>query len=226
MFIGAHRKFVENETAGVTVEFVALMPTFLLFTFFVIEILIAQFWVGTVEKAAQLGARLAVVSDNVITTTSACPPAAGIPLTNCLATGFIYGDGCGGSPDHCNSFTDRVCTANGTTCSCTGGGTCNTTAFNYIVGRMHGISGLIQTQYDPHTTITYKYIGLGYAGGPIVPSVTVTLSGIPYGTLLTDILGNFFKKASGNNTATSPLTNLPPISVTITGEDLSTSGAP
>jgi hypothetical protein len=80
---------------------------------------------------------------------------------------------------------------------------------------MRAISSLIQSQY---VTITYSDVGLGFAGGPIVPSVTVTLTGVPYGAVVTTILGNFFSGAS-------PLVTLQTISVTLTGEDLSTAGA-
>ncbi len=80
---------------------------------------------------------------------------------------------------------------------------------------MRSISSLIDNQY---VTITYSYVGLGFAGGPIVPGVTVTLSGVPYGGVGTTILGKFFD-------STSPLVTLPTISVTLTGEDLSTAGA-
>jgi hypothetical protein len=85
---------------------------------------------------------------------------------------------------------------------------------------MSGISTLIQAKY---VTITYSYAQLGFVNGRIVPRVTVTLSGVPYDILVTTIVGGFFKLT--NPSATSPLTTLPPISVTLTGEDLSRAGA-
>ncbi len=60
-------RFIRDQRGGVAVEFVALLPAFLFLTFFVFDIAIAVLWVGTVEKAAQLGARLAIVSDYAVT---------------------------------------------------------------------------------------------------------------------------------------------------------------
>ncbi len=204
--------FIREEKAGATVEFVALMPAFFLLTFFIFEIIIAVLWVGTAEKAVQLGARLAVVSDyavNGLTATS----------TNALAAGF-FGQPC--SAGACVAFTTQTCTG-GT------GAQCNATKFNAIVNRMSRISNLIQSQY---VTISYTYVGLGYAGGQVVPRVTVTLGQtnpvgssvpVPYGAVVTTVLGNFIKL--GDKTASSPLVNLPTISVTLTGEDQSSAGA-
>jgi hypothetical protein len=87
---------------------------------------------------------------------------------------------------------------------------------------MRGIAGIIQTT---HVTIRYDYTGLGFAGGPIVPSVTVTVQGVPYGTIMTTILSGFMRLATGNPSAPSLLTNLPPVTATFTGEDLSSLGA-
>jgi Flp pilus assembly protein TadG len=209
------RSFIASEDAGATVEFVALMPAFLLLTFFIAEVLIAVLWIGTAEKAAQLGARLAVVSNYAVTTLSATTvnaaknPSTDPPGKNC-DTG-------------CSAFASQTCDGSSMAAPC------DTTNFTAIVSRMQNIATLIEAQY---VTITYAYTGnadgtdgLGFAGGPIVPSVTVKLHGIPYNTVATAILANFFKKATGNNSATSPLTTLPDISVTLTGEDLSSAGA-
>jgi hypothetical protein len=215
MTAGRYRSFIASEAAGATVEFVALMPAFLLLTFFIAEVLIAVLWIGTAEKAAQLGARLAVVSNYAVTSLS--PTTVNLPKSAAIAPGTNCDTGCA-------AFNPQAC--NGSSLAAP----CDTTNFTAIVSRMQNIATLIQAQY---VTITYAYTGdattgaggLGFAGGPIVPSVTVKLSGIPYDTLVTTILANFFKKATGDNTATSPLTTLPDISVTLTGEDLSSAGA-
>ena len=87
---------------------------------------------------------------------------------------------------------------------------------------MRGLASLIQAQ---HVTIRYDYVGLGFAGGPIIPAVTVTVQGVPYGAIMTTILAGFMRIATGNPSAGSPLTNLPTITATFTGEDLSSLGA-
>ena len=81
--------------------------------------------------------------------------------------------------------------------------------------RMSGVVGLVTSQ---DVTISYTDIGLDFAGGSPVPSVSATVAGHPYGTLVATILAKFFDG--------SPiLTTLPDISVTFTGEDLSSAGA-
>jgi len=204
MRAGRFSSFIKSERAGVTVEFVAIMPAFMLLTFFIMEITIAVLWIGTAEKAAQLGARLAVVSNTAV---------AGLPPNNALFdVNFAFGQSC--SIGACQSFATLTCTG-GT------GGDCDSTNFDTIVSRMSDVFGLLRNLPQPagdYVTIEYTYVGLGFAGGPVVPSVTVTLSGVPYGTVMTTILGSFFGGGS-------ILEMLPVISVTLTGEDLSTAGA-
>ena len=64
--------------------------------------------------------------------------------------------------------------------------------------------------------ITYSYVGLGYAGGTFIPSVTVTLTGVPFGMFM-----GFLSGLAGDVDA---LQFLPDISATLTGEDLSAAG--
>jgi len=190
----------------VTVEFVALMPAFLFLTFFVFEIMVAVLWVGTVEKAVQLGARLAIVSNYAVT--GLAPN-----QKNAVAAGYVPGAHC--SQGGCVGFTVRTCSGGSI-------GDCNAANFNVLVNRMRSIAGLIQPQ---NVTITYDYIGLGFAGGPIIPRVTLTVQNVPYGAVVTTIMATFFRAATGNPSAISPLTNLPTVTATFTGEDLNTAGA-
>jgi hypothetical protein len=198
-------EFIRDDRGGVAVEFVALMPAFVFLTFFIFEIFIAVLWVGTVEKTAQLGARLAVVSHTAVT---------GLPTEYALrSAAYAYGQPC--SAGACGStgqgFTTRTC-AGGI------GGDCNpavclgaaVSCFQVIVNRMRGIASFIQ---------------VGFAGGPIVPRVTVTVQNVPYGLFMTTILNGFIRLATGNPTATLGMTNIPTVSATYTGEDLSTAGA-
>jgi hypothetical protein len=203
------RKFMTDHSGGVAVEFVALLPAFVFLTFFIFEIFVAVFLVGTVEKAAQLGARLAIVSNTAVT---------GLPTDYALrSTAYAYGQPC--SAGACGTggtgFTTRTC-AGGS------GGACDGPNFTVIVNRMRGIASIIQPQ---NVTIEYAYVGLGFAGGPIVPRVTVTVQNVPYGLFVTTILDGFIRLATDNQTTTLGLTNLPMITATYTGEDLSSLGA-
>jgi hypothetical protein len=207
------RTFLLDQSASVTVEFVVVMWFFVLITFFVIEIALVQFWWQTAEKAAQIGARLAVVADPAVASTSStCPAAANsLPLINCINTGnssAAAGFQCTGS----GSSTDQ-CVDYGTI-TCTGGdSSCNATAFNYIVNRMRQTYLPIQ---NGNVVISYSYKpALGYAGGPSEPAVTVTITGLRFGII--SILGNLI------GTGGDPFTTVPDMSVTITGEDLNSS---
>lgn len=189
-------RFVRDDAASMTVEFVAVMPGFLLIVFLIMEVALAFFWWKTAEKATQLGARVAIVSD---------PVTSAVPLTNALANGnVLYGTRC--SAGGCVDFG---------TVSCTGTGCSNAAAFNRVIGRMKNILSIIKPE---NVTISYKYISTGYAGGPTVPLVTVTLSNVPFNTGFISILGRLLGSGSA-------LTKLPTISARITGEDLATSGA-
>jgi Flp pilus assembly protein TadG len=179
-----------------TVEFVTIMPFFIMIVFLVIEVSLAFFWWKSAEKATQLGARVAVVSTPVSTA---------VPTLNALVNAnVINGTRC---------ITANSCVDFGTI-SCTGTGCTNATAFNRVLGRMQNILGGITAA---NVTISYKYVSMGFAGGPAVPLVTVTLSGVQFQTGFISILGALL--GPGN-----ALTTIPPISARITGEDLTTNG--
>jgi hypothetical protein len=225
------REFLRDKGAGVTVEFVVLMPSFLLLTLFILEIAIAIFWVGTAEKAAQLGARLALVSDYAASRTYA-----GAPVDETtryvLATGpYVYGQNC--NVGACVPFETMTCTGgSGGDCragSCFGDPDMRT-CFQVIADRIRSPNypnaayrGLMSSIQNNNITVSYSYVGLGYAGGPLVPRVTVTVTGVPYPTVITSIVSRLFAFILG---AAAPpgLTTLPPITVTYTGEDQSTAG--
>jgi len=186
------------ERGAATVEFVVVAPVFLLLFFGAIETASAFFWWKTAEKAAQLGARIAVVRD---------PAALGVPLRNPRRSGTLFGLACGHASDPCN-FDGQ------STWICSGGVDCNQEAFDNIIIEMRRVFG--QAISDENLTITYSYAGLGYAGGPFIPSVTVTLTGVPFGMFM-----GFLSGMAGKDGA---LQSLPDISATLTGEDLSGAG--
>lgn len=192
-------RLIHDDFGGMTVEFVAIMPFFLLIVFFVIEVTLAMFWWSTAEKAVQLGVRVAVVSD---------PVTSGLPSVNAKAGSAVYGQQCGGSSDACTGFSTVTCGAGGAACA-------NTAAFNRIVTRMQDIFGVIDAS---NVSVSYTYAGMGYAGGRPVPLVTVTLSGVQFRTGFISILGSLIGSGGA-------LTTMPPISARLTGEDLSSSGS-
>jgi len=169
-----HCRLFDDEGAGVTVEFVAIFPAFLLVTFFAFEMIVAMISVGTAEKAAQLGARQAMVSNYVVTTltsgqTNAAANATTPPGTPCASSG-------------CLAFDSGVVTTCDGSLATSSSNPCSAADFTAVVNRIKscstctGISSLIQ---GSNIKIQYSYVGLGYAGGPIVPSVTVTIQNVP-----------------------------------------------
>ena len=82
-----------------------------------------------------------------------------------------------------------------------------------MLGRMQNFISGLQAE---HVTVTYTYEGLGYAGGPIIPTITVTIADVPHQT-------GVFGRLLGATTV--DMSRLPTVSATITGEDLSESGA-
>lgn len=196
--IMAIRKFLKCRDGGMTVEFIAVMPVLVLINFFVIEIGLSYFWWQSVKKAAYVGARVAVVSN---------PAATGLPTINQVVAGGVTGLSCNDASAPCQGFAPF---------SCVGGTTgCDAVAFARISTAMQNIFPGIN---DENISITYTDIGLGFAGGPIAPAVTVTVFGVPFQTGFVSILNNIV----GSGTA---ITTVPTMSSTLIGEDLNRSGA-
>lgn len=194
------RGLIGSDGGNATVGFVVIAPAFLLLFFLVIEVAGAFFWWKTAEKATQLGARVAIVRD---------PVAAGVPTVNPRRAGGVFGLACGHPSNPCNFDGQDIWVCEG------GGGGCNGAPFQLVVAEMRRVFG--GGFRDENVRVTYRYVQLGFAGGPFVPSVTVTLSGVPFGLFLGILSG-----LGGNRGA---LLTLPDISTTLTGEDLATAGA-
>ena len=153
-----------------------MLPLLLLLLLGTIDVGRYMWNVGQLEKATQMGTRLAVVTDMVPSDlySYSFATAGGIPQGNVVPR---------------TSFPGVTCTSNGTaaTCACASGGTCNfgmtanSAAFNNIVNRM----GVLYAGISPgDVTITYAWSGLGYAGDPagsdVNPIVTVSVSNQPF----------------------------------------------
>lgn len=191
------RHLISEDGALVTVEFVAIFPFFMIIVFYALQVALALFWWQSVQEAAQIGVRMAVVSDPAVNF-EACPGGAGfLPSGNCKSSGGKYGGSCNGG--NCLGF-DPI--------SCTGGtsGNCNQTAFNAICSRMQAIFFKIECS---EITISYSDSGLGYAGGPVIPAVTVSVSGVPFNVIDVPILPDI-------------VSTIPTMTATLTGEDLCT----
>lgn len=217
------RKFGAREDGLAAVEFVAAMIFFVVIVFFSFEVAVAVFWNATAEKAAQIGARLAIVSDPAVAS-QGCPgtpnpdtngdwagndgdpvPAGVLPLRNCRngAAGAIYGTSCT-IANTCHTWAPVECVGGM-------GGSCDEMGFTAVAERMRSIFNLAT---NDRITIRYEDTGLGFAGGPVIPLVTVEIANVPYDLLFASLLG----RMSGTGTAAI---NMPTVSATLTGEDLS-----
>lgn len=186
-------RYLKRDDGSSTVEFVVIIVAVLFTVFFVLEVTLYLFFSASLNKAAQAGLRAAVVSN---------PVAAGLPAINARHENGIFGQSCSNA-NTCVPLPTVTCT----------GGACTAVEFDRIYAHMQGFSGQIQPE---HVTITYEDTGLGFAGGPSIPLVTVTVSGVPFRTGIVGLL----------LTNAGVLSALPTHSVSMTGEDMNRGGAP
>ena len=202
-----------DERGGALLETTIMLTILLIFILGSVDFLMAIYQWNAAGKAVQVGARIAAVST---------PVANAIPAITGLEGGASPGD----YPPP--AFTTRTCTGAGGG-SCTGGGTYNAAAMNRIVfGRTGGTSCTDATSpYEigmcdvfsrvtaANVSVSYIYSGLGFAGRPggPVPTVTVSLQGLTFQFIFLGSLMGFTN------------VSIPPLTTTITGEDLS-SAAP
>ncbi len=206
------RHLGRDQSGSTMIEFTIVMLLFLLVTFGLVEFG-HMFWqYNSATKAAQLGARLAAVSNPVWS-----------ELVNLEDTGTP-----GAAWETAYTVT---CDGAGEDCTSLGAGEYDAEAMDCLVfGRSAG-SPPCDTECDPagvdayeagmcdrfgriqpdNVVVTYSHTGLGFAGRPggPVPTVTLQLTGL-----------NFEFLALGDLLGLQDIA-MPPFTVTMTGEDLS-----
>lgn len=191
-----------RDLAGTTtVEFAVIAPLFFVLVLGFIELSLAYYWWKSTEKAAQIGARWAIVRD---------VSAAGLPTTNTKAETGVFGLPCHLDPSPCTPWPQSEYVCDGSDLA-----TCNQAAFDALLQRMQGIFPVIRAE---HLRVRYFETELGYAGGPAIPAVSVQLVGVPFQL---GVIGLIFGLIGDER----PMLSLPTISATFTGEDLSSAGA-
>ena len=206
------RHLGHDQQGTTTVEFTIVALLFLLLTFGLVEFG-NMFWqYNSAAKAAQLGARMTLVSNPVWS-----------ELPNLESTG---------TPGSAWEI-DYTVTCDGDSGDCDGtySGDYDATAMDCLVFGRSEAAPPCDTECDPagidtgeagmcdrfgriaakNVIVTYSHTGLGFAGRPggPVPTVTVELTGLSFEFLaLGDLLG-------------LPDITMPPFTVTMTGEDLS-----
>lgn len=173
-------RLLRDRSGSSAAEFAIVLPVLLVFLFGIID---GGRWLWTynrAEKAAQMGARMAVVTD---------PISGGISASYLGVGGLTQGDIIPAS-----AFGKITCTGSGSgtsitaSCTCTTSpcpalGTANNTAFRNIVTWMQNFLPEVSAS---NIAVEYSSSGLGYAGNPygrdLSPLVTVKI-GTPATTL-------------------------------------------
>jgi len=172
----AFSRLVRSRSGASAAEFALVLPLLLLFIFGLIDVGRFMWTTNRAEKATQMGARFAIVTDLV--------PAGLVGYSFAVSGGIPQGDAI---PETsfagatCTSSTNAI-TAAAVTCSCVTGGTCpnlgtaSVAAFNNILDRMRKFMPELKAN---QVKIDYAFSGLGYAGDPngidVAPLVKVSL---------------------------------------------------
>lgn len=146
------RRLIRDEAAGPAAEFALVLPLLLVFMLAIIDVGRWMWVYNKAQKATQMGARFAVVTNPVSSAIKAdyvgsCSP----PLTQ----GDVIPASC---------FSTVTCTR----ASCSSG-TVDTQAFDRILTRMRIFLPQLQ---NTNVRISYSASGLGYAGNPNGPDVS------------------------------------------------------
>lgn len=198
------RKFWKQDEGAAAIEYVVLLLPLIALVFTSLQIALAYHFALTAQKAADLGARIAAVRD---------PVRVDLPATNGfdLTSGLNEGDSC----------ANGACTDPGGPWSCNGATVatdpnCDLDAYNAIRNEVARLAYLLD---DDDVTISYQYGFLGYAEGPFVPLVTVSIQERPF------FLQFFFNLSRGGldvDENDDPIeVDLPVVASTAIAEDLS-----
>jgi len=152
------RKLARDQSGSTAAEFGLVLPLLLLLLFGIID---GGRWIWTynqAEKATQMGARMAIVTNMI---------EPGLSTSYVGVGGLTQGDVIPAS-----AFGKIRCTSTGCICAtapCPTLGTENTTAFNAVVTRM---KYFLPSLTAANVTIEYSSSGLGYAGSPVLPDLS------------------------------------------------------
>jgi hypothetical protein len=202
------KKYPQNDKGLVTVEFTVIAFALMITIFLVVELTTLYFTIMSAQMAAHMGAREAIVSDPAATISASSPP------TNDATASGIYGTACSDATNPCKStWSPAICDGSSSACS-------GNASFARILTRMQQFLSGLQAK---NVKITYTYSGLGFAGGPAAPLVTVTISCVPYKTGIIGVfIGSFVNKAACTSADPTVKSFVPSVSVTLIGEDLAT----
>ena len=209
------RRFNRDEDGGLLVEITVMIPIIFLFMLGAIDFLFAFYQWNAAAKAVQVGARIAAVStpvSNGLNALSNAVVSVSVPVGSAMPSFRVSCDGqaatcsCTGT---CTGVAGYNATAMNTIIYGRGSSTCNDATSIYYAGMCDMFDRIVPAK----VSVVYEQTGMGFAGrsGGPVPSITVSLQNLPFQFFF---LGGLMRFANVPNI---------PASVTITGEDLSTS---
>lgn len=188
-----------RDERGMAAEFALVLPLLLIFVIGMIDIGYYAWTINQAEKATQVGARFAAVTD---------------PLATEIGTANYVNANVGGTVVRqgdnipVGAFGELTCISTGCTCDVAPcpGTTFDSAAFGRLADRMQNVMPRIA---DEDIEVTYSGSGLGFAGNPngpdISPIITVRLVDMEYTPLtFTPFAGNL---------------GLPDFSYSLTAED-------
>ncbi|MEO6248348.1 MAG: TadE/TadG family type IV pilus assembly protein [Sphingomicrobium sp.] len=165
------RRLFLDRTGASAAEFALVLPLLILLLFGMIDTGRYMWEFNRAEKATQMGARFAVVTDVI---------SSGLGSQSYVGVGGLTQ----GDLIPATALSPVTCTSAG--CSCAGACPTNVTsvtagAFGRVAARMRLMKSDIA---DNNVTVEYRGSGLGYAGDPngmeVAPLVTVKLSGLQF----------------------------------------------
>lgn len=188
-------RLAHDENGGPAAEFALVLPVALLFLAGIIDVGRYMWTYNEAEKATQMGVRYAVTTDAVpsglagYSFAQSCGVTQGNQISSAQFPGMTcQGGGTVAAPTvNCTFPVASSCTTNAIP------NTSNVSAFGNIVNRMR--------QFKPdiapaQVQIRYSNSGLGYAGDPtgmdVAPLVTITVTGLQFKPLTTQIFGTAF----------------------------------
>ena len=189
--------FAREQGGGAMVETLIVLNVIVLIIAAFVEMGLAVNQWNLAAKAAQVGARLAAVSDSVDSSLSEWSG----EVTDVVEPGDPIPAGQG--------FADRICSGGNTSCT---GGIYSADAMQHLVDRMQQVLPRLTSD---NVRVAYRFTGLGYAGRPGGPVPTITVS-------IVDVTFDFF--ILGRLLGLDAL-RMPEFSTTIVGEDMATTYA-
>jgi Flp pilus assembly protein TadG len=172
--IAGFASLLQSRRASSAAEFALVLPLLILFLFGILDVGRYMWALNRAEKATQMGARYAVVSD---------------PVANVVNADFVEDYSIpGGDVVPAATFGSAICSNTGN-CTVTGAASGvngrNVAAFDAIVAWMKKFYPDLQPS---NVRVIYQNIGLGYSGDPsgpdVAPLTTVELTGLPFRALV------------------------------------------